>query len=249
MSRNSYRWDTSAFWPQFLTSVSDHQKDIKPDNILIFWDNIDTNKFIDCPRGHQESQRLMMILDPSYRHFDPYCQACCRSCSRTSTDLQGPEATSTAALWSMRWNDRMSQMFAEIYWECLECLPVAFAQIYSRWSRAEHITRLGIDWILLCETSKPCWSWKLSASCDMFSSLRHIQDKLIWVAVTTKRLVPPIEWSYWLPRYLCAMMHSLAGLSIPGEIKRHKETPFSPYTSAASSQITCMPFRNDFLRE
>ena len=48
--------------------------------------------FISCPRGHQESQRPMM--DPSYRHFDPYRQACCRTCSRTSTDLQGPEATS-----------------------------------------------------------------------------------------------------------------------------------------------------------
>jgi len=59
---------------------------------------------------------LMMFLDLSYAPFDPYRQACCRTCSRTSTDLQGPEATSTAALPIGRWNDRMSQIFAEIYW-------------------------------------------------------------------------------------------------------------------------------------
>jgi len=191
MSRNSYRWDTSAFWPQFLTTR-------KISNPITFW----SSEIILIPTNSSTALAATKKANDQWWTLHTGISSSLLSNSRTSTDLQGLEATSTVALWSMRWNDSMSQMFAEIYWECSECLSVAFAQIYSRWSRAEHITRLGIDWILLCKTSKPCWSWKLSASCDMLSSLHH---KLIRVAVTTKRLVPLMEWSYWLPRSLCAM--------------------------------------------
>jgi len=68
MSYNPYRWDAPAFW-----SVSDHQKDIKPDNILISRNNINIDKFIDggelaaaqaTPKNHTTSPENAILSKP-----------------------------------------------------------------------------------------------------------------------------------------------------------------------------------------
>ena len=221
MSRNSYRWDTSAFWPQpsdlsfwpqFLTTR-------KISNPITFWSSeiilIPTNSSTALAATKKANDQWWTLHTGISIHIVKLVVEL-EDINRSSRSRGDINSCTMKYEMKRQYVSDVRRDLLRMFGMLVSGLCSDIFTLESSWTH--HTTRNWLDTTL--------WNLKallvLEVVCELWYALFAISypGQTDMGGSDNETSGPPDGMEL--------LMHSLAGPSIPGEIKRHKETPFSP---------------------